>query len=227
MRIQQQPANHRWQADPRSLAPSSPASAASLVAALAAFLLFTSHTFGYLLAPLRGGHVVHAAQTPSIISPVFTSEVAAWSEDISVWAEQYELDPNLIATVIQIESCGHASITSPAGAQGLFQVMPFHFTAGENMIDVATNAKRGLDYLASSLDRANGHVGLALAGYNGGISVIDRTWSAWAAETRRYYTWGYQIYAEASAGMTISRTVQAWLAACVASLCELAATQHN
>ena len=113
-----------------------------------------------------------AALSP--LSPAFTTQVQYWAPLINAWSILYQMDPNLIATVIQIESCGDPTVGSSAGAQGLFQVMPFHFTPGEDMLDVQTNAARGLSYLAEGLAKANGHVGLALAGYNGGHGVIDR-----------------------------------------------------
>jgi hypothetical protein len=150
-----------------------------------------------------------AAVSP--MSTVFTPEIQYWAASIQAWAAAYQIDPNLIATVMQIESCGDPEVSSPAGAQGLFQVMPFHFESGEDMLDVQTNAKRGLEYLIGSLDRADGHAGLALAGYNGGHGVIDRGWAGWTAETRRYYYWGSRIYAEAVSGMTSSPTLQEWL----------------
>jgi soluble lytic murein transglycosylase-like protein len=158
-----------------------------------------------------------AAASP--LSAVFTPEVQYWAPLITTWAEAYQIDPNLIATVIQIESCGDSQVSSPSGAQGLFQVMPFHFDAGEDMLDVQTNARRGLDYLLGSLDLADGHVGLALAGYNGGHGVIARGWGGWSAETRRYYYWGARIYSEAVSGMASSPTLQEWLNAGGANLC--------
>jgi soluble lytic murein transglycosylase-like protein len=158
-----------------------------------------------------------AAVSP--LSTVFTPEIQYWAPLIQAWAAVYQIDPNLIATVMQIESCGDPEVSSPAGAQGLFQVMPFHFESGEDMLDVQTNAKRGLEYLTGSLDRADGHAGLAMAGYNGGHGVIDRGWAGWTAETRRYYYWGSRIYAEAASGMTSSSTLQEWLAAGGQVLC--------
>jgi soluble lytic murein transglycosylase-like protein len=102
------------------------------------------------------------------LSAIFTAEVQYWASEITAWAAAYRIDPNLIATVIQIESCGNPSVHSAAGAQGLFQVMPFHFAAGEDMLDVQTNARRGLEYLQGALKLAQGNVAVALAGYNGG-----------------------------------------------------------
>lgn len=159
----------------------------------------------------------------SPLAVVFTPEVQYWEPWIKAWAIKYQIDPNLIATLIQIESCGDPSVSSSAGAQGLFQVMPFHFSAGEDMLDVNTNAQRGLDYLTGSLERSEGHVGLALAGYNGGHGVINRGWAAWANETQRYYYWGSLIYAEAVSGVDLSPTLQEWLNVGGRNLCARAA----
>lgn len=161
-----------------------------------------------------------AALSP--LSPVFTDEVLYWEPMIRAWALIYQVDPNVIATVIQIESCGDPTVSSSAGAQGLFQVMPFHFQPGEDMLDVQTNATRGMNYLAEGLAKADGHVGLALAGYNGGHGVINRGWATWHSETKRYYEWGSQIYAEAVSGANSSPTLQDWLNAGGQSLCNRA-----
>jgi hypothetical protein len=161
--------------------------------------------------PLYAGSPLGAEAAASPLSPVFTQEVQYWSPLIKAWGVVYQVDPNLIATVIQIESCGDPLVSSPAGAQGLFQVMPFHFAEGEDMLDVQTNAQRGLAYLLEGLERADGHVGLALAGYNGGHGIIERGWASWTVETRRYYYWGSRIYSEAIAGMSDSPTLQEWL----------------
>jgi soluble lytic murein transglycosylase-like protein len=101
--------------------------------------------------------------------------------------------------------------------------MPFHFEEGEDMLNPETNALRGVGYLAEMLDRMDGEVGLALAAYNGGPSVADRTWESWPAETQRYYRWGTGIYAEISAGSETSPTLDEWLAAGGESLCRQAA----
>lgn len=158
-----------------------------------------------------------AALSP--LSTAFTQEVQYWAPLIKAWAVVYQIDPNLIATVIQIESCGDSRIASPAGAQGLFQVMPFHFQPGEDMLDVQTNAQHGINYLLDGLKKADGHVGLALAGYNGGHGVIPRGWAAWAPETQRYYYWGSRIYSEIVSGMETSPTLEEWLNAGGQNLC--------
>ncbi|MCW5877014.1 MAG: transglycosylase SLT domain-containing protein [Anaerolineales bacterium] len=152
------------------------------------------------------------------LAPLFTPQVLRWEADILRWSAEAELDPNLVATVMQIESCGHPLAVSRAGAMGLFQVMPYHFSAGENSFDPDTNARRGLAYLRKSLDNF-GTSEMAMAGYNGGINGASRPQAAWAQETRRYIYWGENIYRDAAAGREGSLVLQEWLAAGGASLC--------
>lgn len=159
------------------------------------------------------------------LSPVFTREVLYWGSDILRWAAQHDLDPNMVATVMQIESCGDPQALSHAGATGLFQVMPFHFQPGENMFDPNTNAQRGMNYLAERLVQTQGDAGLAFAGYNGGHVAAANGWASWSDETRRYFTWSTGIYQDAQAGATDSITLQRWLQAGGASLCQQAANR--
>ncbi len=159
------------------------------------------------------------------LSQVFTPEVMFWEDKILAWGEQYGLDPNLIATVMQIESCGDNRATSSAGAMGLFQVMPYHFSAGENAYQPGTNALRGLNYLRQALT-SGGSVRMAFAGYNGGISGASQGEAYWFAETRRYVYWGTGIYAAAQAGETYSSRLAEWLASGGASLCAQASRRQ-
>lgn len=157
-----------------------------------------------------------------IVAPLFTSQIDYWGNDLARWANAYDLDPNLLATVMQIESCGHPSVISRAGAQGLFQVMPFHFSTGEDMISPDTNAFRASNFLNYCLTYSNNDVGLALACYNGGPSVVKKNMHNWPAETQRYYVWGVGIYADARAGNSESPTLNRWLEAGGRSLCQMA-----
>lgn len=161
------------------------------------------------------------------LAPVFTPEVQHWAGKIAEWSQTYGLDPNLVATVMQIESCGRPSAVSSSGAQGLFQVMPFHFTDVEKvkMQDPDVNAKRGMEYLALGLNRSSGNAGLALAGYNGGHSMIKRDSAFWPGETKRYWYWGTGIYADALNGQAESPRLKEWLQAGGNSLCQKAARE--
>lgn len=159
------------------------------------------------------------------LSPVFTAEVRQWESQIVAWAATFGLDPNMVATIMQIESCGDPTAVSVAGAQGLFQVMPFHFAAGEDSLDPDTNARRGLGYLVERLAQTGGNEGLAFAGYNGGHVAAAGSWDTWAEETQRYYVWATGIYDEARQGLAESPTLKAWLEAGGASLCRQAAAR--
>lgn len=159
------------------------------------------------------------------LSPVFAAPVHHWEPQILAWAAEHNLDPDIVATIMQIESCGDPRAQSHAGATGLFQVMPFHFEPGEDAFDPATNAFRGMSFYNYVLGLSKGDVGRALAGYNGGPRAALSSWDSWVSETRRYYTWGMGIYADAKAGLTESPTLQQWLQAGGASLCRQAANR--
>lgn len=178
-----------------------------------------------LLAPSAAPVSAEATLSTFALSPIFTPEVQHWADEIRLWAAPLNLDPNLVATVMQIESCGGPSAVSSSNAQGLFQVMPFHFAPGEAMQDPTTNAARGLAYLALGLTRANGDAGLALAGYNGGHSQIGKDSALWPNETKRYWYWGTGIYEDATKGLNTSARLEEWLNAGGASLCAKAAQQ--
>ena len=169
---------------------------------------------------LRGSSAANTLRASgAALSPIFTPEVQHWADKLASWSAVFNLDPNLAATVMQIESCGAPSVVSGSGAQGLFQVMPFHFAAGEDTLDPDTNAARGLAYLALGLARASGDAGLALAGYNGGHSLIGLDSSLWPAQTQRYWYWGTGIYQDATSGAPQSARLQEWLQSGGASLC--------
>ncbi|HET9587840.1 MAG TPA: transglycosylase SLT domain-containing protein [Anaerolineales bacterium] len=156
------------------------------------------------------------------LSPIFTKEVQHWGADIVRWAHAAGVDPNLAATVMQIESCGDPRALSRAGASGLFQVMPFHFHVGENPFNPDTNALRGMDYLSRSLEAGGGNPRLALAGYNGGIGVISRSERNWPAETKRYVYYGAPIYEDARSGASSSPMLDEWYRKYGAGLCNQA-----
>jgi hypothetical protein len=152
------------------------------------------------------------------IAPLFTPEVHYWEDQIVKWAKDWEMDPNLVATVMQIESCGYPKARSSVGAMGLFQVMPYHFETFDSPYNPNTNAERGLAYLRLALN-TYGSIKLAFAGYNGGISTAGKPEFYWPAETVRYVYWGVNIYEDAQQGKNNSPTLDEWLAKGGASLC--------
>lgn len=91
-------------------------------------------------------------------------------------AKKYNLSAKLIESIIRTESNFQPKAVSPAGAQGLMQLMPA--TARELGIaepfDVQENIDGGARYFRQMLDRFGGDVKLALAAYNAGPGTVAR-----------------------------------------------------
>lgn len=158
----------------------------------------------------------------SHLARFFAPSVLYWEADILRWANEWGLDPNLVATIMQIESCGDPRALSSAGAMGLFQVMPYHFSDTDSPYKPNTNAKRGMAYLSQALDTYNNNTRLALASYNGGIGTAAKAEMYWPAETQRYAYWGTGIYSAAEKGKDSSPRLEEWLGAGGHSLCQQA-----
>jgi soluble lytic murein transglycosylase-like protein len=158
------------------------------------------------------------------LSSIFSREVLHWRDDILRWARDYRVNPNVIAIVIQIESCGDSDAVSVAGALGLMQVMPFHFDYGENMLNPDTNVFNGMTVFYECLTQfADWNLGLALACYNGGPGVTQQDFDAWALETQYYYTWATGLWNDVVSGQKTSSTLKQWLDAGGSRLCAQAA----
>lgn len=95
---------------------------------------------------------------------------------IEAAASKYNLPSKLIASVIRAESNFRADAVSPAGAQGLMQLMPA--TARElgvtDPFDVQQNIDGGARYLRQMLDRFGGDLEVALAAYNAGPGTVQK-----------------------------------------------------
>jgi peptidoglycan lytic transglycosylase len=129
-------------------------------------------------------------------------------------AENYHLDPQLVAAVIYQESKFDADAVSSSGAVGLMQLLPEtaqgiadrtggHGWHESDLVDPELNIRYGSWYLRHLLDKY-GNEELALAAYNAGQTNVDR-WREEGkgiqfAETRRYVERVQklkQIYADA------------------------------
>ena len=100
-------------------------------------------------------------------------------------AEEKDLDPALIAAVINEESSFRDNPTSHAGARGLMQVTPAtamaiaEQTGGTDFVveDLAVpqiNIAYGCRHLRDLLDQYDGNLIAALAGYNAGSGNVDQ-----------------------------------------------------
>lgn len=101
-------------------------------------------------------------------------------------ATRYGLDPLLLYSIMHQESSFKQRAISPKGARGLMQLMPatavrFGVT---NIFDPRQNIDAGARYVRWLLNRFEGSLTLALAGYNAGEGAVDK------------YGWRVPPYAE-------------------------------
>jgi Transglycosylase SLT domain len=89
---------------------------------------------------------------------------------------RYQLDPDLVDSVIKAESGFNVRAVSPKGAQGLMQLMPG--TASQlgvpNAFDPRANVNGGTKYLRELLERYNFDLVKALAAYNAGPQRVQK-----------------------------------------------------
>jgi len=91
-------------------------------------------------------------------------------------APEYQLDPELVLALIEVESNFNPQARSPKDAQGLMQLIPA--TAErfgvKDVWDPEDNLRGGMAYLRWLLKRFDGDVKLTLAAYNAGEGAVDR-----------------------------------------------------
>lgn len=141
------------------------------------------------LSPEEGPGVTYAPGTTIAGKPETpVSGTSGINEIIASAAETYGVDADLIHRVIQAESSFNPDAVSPAGAQGLMQLMPE--TAKElgvsDAFDPKENIMGGTRYLRQLLDRYDQDIPLALAAYNWGMGNVDAKKRPMPEETRNY-----------------------------------------
>jgi len=89
---------------------------------------------------------------------------------------EHNVDEDLLASVVKMESGGYIRAKSRAGARGLMQLMP----GTAQQMGVADsfapeqNVRGGTAYLDGLLTRYHDNIALALAAYNAGPEAVDR-----------------------------------------------------
>jgi hypothetical protein len=99
-----------------------------------------------------------------------------FAELIGEAARAQGIAPELVASVIAVESNFNPQAVSAKSARGLMQLMPetaarFGVT---NVFDPRQNINAGTRYLEELLERYNGNLALALAAYNAGPDKVEQ-----------------------------------------------------
>jgi soluble lytic murein transglycosylase-like protein len=172
-----------------------------------------SSSFAAQLSSASAAAPAATASASAVTGAAAASELPAgtpFASEITAAAKRNGVDPALLAGLVEQESNFDPNAGSPAGAQGLTQLMPA--TAASlgvtNVHDPAQALEGGAKYLRQQLDRFGGDVARALAAYTAGPGAVERFGGVPPyAETQQYVRRVQANAAEYRAGTTASTAV--------------------
>ncbi len=136
----------------------------------------TATTQADLSSTLPFADQLAAATLPASTVTATAGDSTQYDALIAAAAQRNGVDPSLLKALIRAESNFDPNAGSPAGAQGLTQLMP-GTAAGLGVTDVHDPAQAiegGAKYLRSQLDAFGGDQTKALAAYNAGPGAVTR-----------------------------------------------------
>lgn len=122
-------------------------------------------------------------QSARFIRTSTQSNVKRFEPIIEKTAKAHRIDPALIKAVVAVESSFQPDAVSPKGARGLMQVIPDtaerygvvgdkRKSAGQKLLDPATNLSVGIAHLSNLMSMFAANLELALAAYNAGEGAV-------------------------------------------------------
>ncbi len=107
-----------------------------------------------------------------------------YKDYVEKYAQEYEIDPLLVYSIIKVESNFKEEATSHKGAIGLMQLMDktakeiaqnnvMEFETGVTLYNPEKNIKLGIIYLAD-LEKIFNNIPVMLAAYNAGIGNVNK-----------------------------------------------------
>jgi soluble lytic murein transglycosylase-like protein len=112
----------------------------------------------------------------TVIQRQFFANAVPFGDIIHEKAAKYDVDPALVAAVIETESRFHPAARSRVGARGLMQLMPRtgRWMGANNLNDPDQNIDAGVKYLKYLQGRFDGNLNKAIAAYNAGEGNVKR-----------------------------------------------------
>ena len=106
-------------------------------------------------------------------------------------ASRASLEPELVLSVIQVESNFDRFAISRVGARGLMQIMPFWLKEighpDDNLFQIQTNLRFGCTILKYYLDIEKGNLTRALGRYNGSLGKYKYPRKVYRALDKRWF----------------------------------------
>jgi soluble lytic murein transglycosylase-like protein len=164
--------------------------------------------------PTPGAEAPPPSASPA--APSVAQRPTPYRDLIRAAAARHSLAPELVESVIRVESNFKPRAVSPKGARGLMQLMPA--TAAQlgvrDVFDVRENIDAGVRHLRYLLDLCRGNVPFALAAYNAGVDAVARySGIPPYAETQAYVSRILRLLQEAGIPTTMDGAVSSGSAA--------------